>query len=130
MGFAAARVSFKGTHVGQTAESIPDDYAVQSELAQRCCPSLQKGVNSDVLKTELFIFLAVLLTSTALTHSLDSRQSTAFMAERRDRVFASASEFQKPPCSKNTQYLQTAFSRSPKYSVIKDTSVSTVKERI
>lgn len=124
MGFAAAWVSFKGTHVGQTAKSIPDDYSVQSESARQFCPSLQKGVYSCVLKTELmffffFFFWSVRLTSTALfTRFLDSRQSAAFMDERRDWVFASASEFQKPPCSKNTQYLQTTFSRIPKYSVI------------
>lgn len=49
------------------------------------------------------------------TYFLGSRQSAPFMAQRRDRMFASASEFQKPSCSENSQYLQTTFSRRPKY---------------
>lgn len=72
MGFAAARVSFKGAHVGQTAESIPDDYSAQSEPARQCCPSLQKGVNAFVLKPEL-MFCFVSLIAILLSFSLFSR---------------------------------------------------------
>lgn len=43
MGFAASWVCIERTDVGQTAEPIPDDHAVQSDSIQQYCSYMQKG---------------------------------------------------------------------------------------
>lgn len=78
------------------------------ECVYFCCPC-------TCLDTSLVVYCPSLMFFCLISHFLslslsspDSRQSAAFLVQRRKCLFASASEFQEPPSSESSYHVQTA----------------------